>query len=81
MTTVDARFAGGDIIVDLGHATYDPETKLVVIDGPGWEAALFSHESRAFAAALIAAADEAEKQTVRLRRPHEVDDQLREIDD
>ncbi|WP_394279834.1 hypothetical protein [Microbacterium sp.] len=63
MTAVDARFAGGSIIIDQGHATYDPTTKLVTINAPDWDAALFPHEARQLAAALTAAAAEAERRT------------------
>lgn len=80
-TVIDARFAGGSIIVGHGHATHDPATRLVTIDAPGWEAALFAHESRALASALIAAADEADRQARHLRRPAAVDDHLRQLDD
>lgn len=81
MTTVDARFAGGPILVDEGHATYDAATKLVTIDAPGWDTALFPHEARALAAALLDAAGSAERRTTRLHRRNEVDDRLRELDD
>jgi len=81
VTAVDARFAGGPILVDQGHATYDVATKLVTIDAPGWDTALFPHEARALAAALTEAARKAEKLTARLRRRPDVDDHLRELDD
>ncbi|QYF98107.1 hypothetical protein [Microbacterium sp. PAMC21962] len=81
MSIVNARFAGGPITIDQGHATYDAATKLVTIDAPGWETALFPHEARALAAALVDAAVKAEKLTARIRRRPEVDDHLRELDD
>ncbi|WP_454137245.1 hypothetical protein [Microbacterium paulum] len=78
---MEARFAGGPITVGEGHATYDVATKLVTVDGPGWETALFPHEARALAAALTTVADDVEKRADRLRRRPEVDDHLRELDD
>lgn len=81
MTVVDARFAGGPIIIDHGHATYDIATKLVTLAAPGFDTALFPQEARALATALLEAATEAEKREARLRRHHDVDDHLRELDD
>ena len=81
MTAVDARFAGGPILIDQGHATYDAATKLVTVMAPGFDTALFPHEARALATALLEAATEAEASAARLKRPHEVDDHLRELDD
>ncbi|GEB94396.1 hypothetical protein [Microbacterium lacticum] len=81
MTVVDARFAGGPILIDQGHATYDAATKLVTVMAPGFDIALFPHEARAFAQALLDAATDAEKRTVRLRRPRAVDEHLQVLDD
>lgn len=80
MTAVGARFAGGPIIVDQGHAPYDVVTKLVAVTAPGWDTTLFPHEARALAAALTAAADETERYATPLRRRSDVDDALREVD-
>ena len=80
MTVVDARFAGGTIVVETIEADeYRPA--LVEINLPGLTVAFFAHESRALATALLEAATEAETPTARLKRPHEVDDHLRELDD
>lgn len=80
MTVVDARFSGGHLTVDQGHATYDLTQKLVTVAAPGWDTALFPHEARALAAALTEAADNAEKRATRLKRRRDVDDQLASID-
>ncbi|PZU48444.1 MAG: hypothetical protein DI566_04210 [Microbacterium sp.] len=78
---VDARFAGGSITVDDQSSVLDDGTRMVTIDAPGWDAALFPHEARALAAALIEAAAKAESRAERLRRRPDVDDHLRELDD
>lgn len=80
MTVVDARFAGGPIRVDRGHTSYDVATELVIVSAPGFDIALFPHEARAFAQALLDAATDAEKRTVRLRRPRAVDEHLQVLD-
>ncbi|WP_315551277.1 hypothetical protein [Microbacterium aurum] len=83
MTVVDARFAGGAIRVDDDDTSgVTPDgIVLVTIDAPGWDVAMFPHEARAFAAALLDAAGTAERRTTRLRRSPDVDDHLRELDD
>ncbi len=80
MTAVDARFAGGEILVDEESSVLDG-TRMVTIDAPGWDVVLFPHEARALAAALIDAAAKAESRAERLRRRPDVDDRLRELDD
>lgn len=81
MTAVDARFAGGPILVTGdAHTSYDPDVTLVQIDAPGWVTALFPHEARALAAALTAAANAAER-APRLKRHPDVDDHLRGLDE
>lgn len=77
---IEARFAGGAITVETTEADeYRPA--LIEVNLPGLTVALFAHEARALAAALLEAATEAETPTARLKRPHEVDDHLRELDD
>ena len=56
---LDARFAGGPLEVSADHFKHAPETAAVRIDGPGFSLALFPHEARALAAALIVEADDA----------------------
>lgn len=73
---VDARFAGGSITVDTGRLTHGAEESVVILDGTGFEFPLFAHEACALADALRLAA-EATEQTRPLRRPPEVDEQLR----
>lgn len=80
MTAVDARFAGGPIIVDQRQASYDVATELVTVSAPGWDTSLFPHEARALAAALTAAADEAERRGTRLKRRRDVNDDLAALD-
>lgn len=83
MAVVDARFAGGPIFIDRDDtsAVTPDGTVLVTIDAPGWDVAMFPHEARAFAAALLDAARTAERRTTRLRRSPDVDDHLRELDE
>ncbi|MCI2959126.1 hypothetical protein MN032_15655 [Agromyces atrinae] len=76
---VDARFAGGTIIVDQGHVDGEADLKLVSVDAVGYAFPMFPTEARALAEALIAAADEAE-QTRTLRRRPETDDRLQALD-
>lgn len=76
MTAVDARFAGGPIIVDQRQASYDVATELVTVSAPGWDTSLFPHEARA----LAAAADEAERRGTRLKRRRDVNDDLAALD-
>lgn len=79
MTAVDARFAGGPIIVDTdaGHDTRPP---LVEVNLPGLTVGLFPHEARALADALRSAADDTESHHT-IRRPRDTDDQLRALDE
>lgn len=80
MTAVDARFAGGTLIVDQAVDVLDPARRLVTLDIPGCnQFGLFPDEARAVAAALVVAAAEADRlRTVRRRAG--VDEGLRGID-
>lgn len=80
MTAVDARFAGGTIVVDV-DPPFEGRPALVEVNLPGLTVGLFPHEARALAAALTTVADDVEKRADRLRRRPEVDDHLRELDD
>lgn len=51
---VDARFAGGPLLVEEDRSPWDPSTELVVVSGPGFVVQLFPHEARALAEALSA---------------------------
>ncbi|MDI2098001.1 hypothetical protein [Ruicaihuangia caeni] len=79
-TTVDARFAGGPIFVDTGELSHAPEQTIVSVDVPGYAFQMFPHEARALADALRAAADHADAPKV-LRRPQQIDDELRALDE
>ena len=50
---VDARFAGGPLLVEAEQSPWDPATQLVVLSGPGFALQLFAHEARALAEALL----------------------------
>ena len=76
---VDARFAGGHLEVTTEQPDWI-EHQLVAVDGPGFHLQLFAHEARALASSLIAAARDADHPK-RVRRPHDVDDHLRGLDD
>lgn len=80
MTIVEARFAGGPIVIDEAVDTLDQTRRLVKIDAPGFDTALFPHEARALAKALQDAAASAETRTTRLRRSRDIDDELREVE-
>lgn len=56
-TAVDVRLLGGSIYVDPDHLPHSPDDKIVSVNGPGFDFAMFSHEARALAEALIVAAD------------------------
>ncbi len=81
MTVVESRFSGGPIIIDHTVDWLDSTRRLVTIDAPGFGTGLFPHEARELAQALQDAAAEAEKRTVRLRRPRAVDEHLQVLDD
>lgn len=79
MRTVDARFAGGPITVDVAEMSGVPTVTLSL---PGDSAGMFPSEARELAAALTTAADEAEtaERRSRLRRRTDVDENLRSIE-
>lgn len=77
VSIVDARFAGGPILVQPAQLDWT-DTTLVSVEGPGFSLGLFPHEAQALADALSAAVREEARH---LRRPPEVDDRLRELDD
>jgi len=60
MTAVDARFAGGAIVVDV-DPPFEGRPALVEVNLPGLTVGLFPREARALAAALLEAAKEADK--------------------
>lgn len=77
MSVVDARFAGGPIVVD--HVDTDGvKPALIELHMPGLVLDLFPHEATQLADALTAAVQE---QARYLRRPTEVDDRLRGLDE
>jgi len=53
---LDARFAGGAIVVDVDTLPHAPEQPIVRVQLPGLELALFDHEAADLAAALALAA-------------------------
>lgn len=78
MTTIEARYARGELTVDHG-ALHDHDQGIVVFDYPGGDVLLLPAEARNLAAALRSAADAADKTRV-VRRPADVDEHLREVD-
>lgn len=77
MTAVDARFAGGPIVV-IDAPPVDVRPALIEVHMPGNVLELFPHEALQLAEALTAAVKE---QARHLKRPAEVDDHLRQLDD
>lgn len=77
VSVVDARFAGGPIVVQPARVDWT-DSNLVEVNLPGLTVALFPHEAQDLADALTLAIRE---QARHLRRPPEVDDRLRELDD
>lgn len=79
MTDVEARFAGGPITVDVADMS---GVATVTVSMPGDSAGMVPSEARELAAALTAAADEAEmaESRSRLRRRTDVDENLRSIE-
>lgn len=53
---VDARFAGGPLLVEEDRSPYDPTTEVVMLSGPGFAVQLFRHEALELAAALSSVA-------------------------
>lgn len=81
MSVVDARFAGGAIMVVPTTLAFT-DTAVVSVNVPGTgEIPMFPHEARALAKALQDAVDAAESSTRELRRDPRVDDHLRGLDD
>ena len=77
MSVVDARFAGGPLVID--HVPpVDGRPALIEVHMPGNVLELFPHEAAQLAEALSEAVKE---QARHLRRPAEVDDHLRQLDD
>lgn len=60
MTAVDARFAGGPVLVDTAELGCTGEP-VVGLEAPGYYVDFFAHEARALAAALISAANVIDK--------------------
>ncbi|MFT3797181.1 hypothetical protein [Microbacterium sp.] len=77
---VDARFAGGALIVTATTLPHDDSIESVRLTGPGFDLALFPHEAAALAAALGRATRTAARRARQLRRPVDVDAQLRELE-
>ncbi len=75
MTAVEARFAGGPIVVE--HVDLHGRQG-VTVSMPGDSAGMFPNEARELAAALMAAADDAERdgRRAQLRRRPDVDHHL-----
>ncbi len=77
MMLLDARFAGGRLQVDVADFGGVGGVSLAM---PGNEAGMFPDEARALAAALSAAATEAERRSTRLKRRRDVNDGLAALD-
>ncbi|WP_454115479.1 hypothetical protein [Microbacterium lacticum] len=77
---IDARFAGGPLIVATEPLIYDDGRVAVTVDGPGFRLALFAHEARDLSAALALAADTADRPAT-IRRHSDVDERLQELNE
>ena len=53
---VDARFAGGPLLVEEDRLPWDQTADVVVLSGPGFVVQLMAHEARELAAALSSVA-------------------------
>lgn len=58
---IDARFAGGQLAVDVKPLPWDDARRVVVVTGPSAELPLQVQEARRLAVALLEAAAEAER--------------------
>lgn len=79
MTAVDARFAGGTILLEVDDEYTGDGRSMVRVELPGHTLHLFPHEARGLANALREAVVDANNPPP--RRHPDVDDRLRALDD
>lgn len=60
LSIIDARFAGGHLSIDTAPLTHAPSMTAVILGAPDVAIALFPHEARDLAAALMRHASAAE---------------------
>lgn len=78
---IDARFAGGHLSITPTTLPHDPTMPAVRLAGPGFAVDLFPHEASSLAMALLRAVPNSVAQSARrLRRPVDVDAQLRAME-